>query len=180
MFALLAVLANVAIAVVSAQDPAVFNTSAILFGNGISATSDCGTAGPPSCSLNSPPQDGCCYESPGVRHAQPLVPGRSVLTNVQGVAAPNTGTSIDEGSEPSSGEMNMGAGCVTGSSGIPTPPLAPPTAGRFTVRYLSFLFTCSGPLSRVNRSLAGQVCIVVFSKTDNSLIAVLPQLRWLL
>jgi hypothetical protein len=72
MFALLAVLANAAIiAVVSAQDSAVFNTSAVLFGNGNSATSDCGTSGPPSCSLGSPPQDACCYEYPGVRHAQP-------------------------------------------------------------------------------------------------------------
>jgi len=71
MFALLAVLANAAIAVVSAQDSGVFNTSAILFGNGNSATSDCGTAGPPSCSIDSPPQNACCYEYPGVRHAQP-------------------------------------------------------------------------------------------------------------
>jgi len=65
LFALLAVLANAAVAVVSAQDAAVFNTSAVLLGNGISVTSDCGTSGPPSCSIDSPPQDACCYEYPG-------------------------------------------------------------------------------------------------------------------
>ena len=65
MFALLAVLTNVAIAAVSAQTPAVFNTSGILFNQGLS--SGCGTSGPPSCSVD-PPGNLCCYESPGVSH----------------------------------------------------------------------------------------------------------------
>jgi hypothetical protein len=75
MFALLAVLANAAIAVVSAQDPAVFNTSGILFGN--SLISNCGTSGPPSCSVDPTQQDPCCYEYPGVSHvrSQSLGPG---------------------------------------------------------------------------------------------------------
>jgi len=61
MFALLTSLAYMAIAVVSAQDPAVFNTSSTLFGT----LTDCGTSGPPSCGGDSSDQNLCCYESPG-------------------------------------------------------------------------------------------------------------------
>lgn len=63
MFALLTGLACMAIAVVSAQDPAVFNTSSTLFGT----LTDCGTSGPPSCGGDPSDQNLCCYESPGVR-----------------------------------------------------------------------------------------------------------------
>ena len=61
--ALLAALTNVAIAVVSAQDPVVFNTSSPLFGS----LTNCGTSGPLSCGDGDPSQeDLCCYEYPGV------------------------------------------------------------------------------------------------------------------
>ena len=61
--ALLAALTNVAIAVVSAQDPAVFNTSSPLFGS----LTNCGTSGPLSCEGGEPShEDLCCYEYPGV------------------------------------------------------------------------------------------------------------------
>ncbi|KAI0296141.1 ribonuclease T2-like protein [Russula brevipes] len=65
MFALLAILANVAVAVVSAQqEPVVFNTSSLFSSTQI--PSDCGISGPPSCSISSPPEDElCCYEYPG-------------------------------------------------------------------------------------------------------------------
>jgi ribonuclease T2 len=60
--ALLAALTNVAIAVVSAQDPVVFNTSSPLFGS----LTNCGTSGPLSCGDGDPSQeDLCCYEYPG-------------------------------------------------------------------------------------------------------------------
>ncbi len=68
MLALLAALANVAIAVVSAQDPVVFNTSSPLFGS----LSNCGTSGPQSCGDDGPSQDLCCYEYPGVSRIQSL------------------------------------------------------------------------------------------------------------
>lgn len=63
--ALLAALSNLAIAVVSAQDPVVFNTSSPLFG---SSLTNCGTSGPVSCGQDGDPSevDLCCYESPGV------------------------------------------------------------------------------------------------------------------
>ncbi|KAH9964278.1 base non-specific acid ribonuclease [Russula dissimulans] len=60
MFALLAVLANVAITVVSAQDPVPFNISGPLFGK---LTQCDGSA--LSCSLDNPPENLCCYEYPG-------------------------------------------------------------------------------------------------------------------
>jgi hypothetical protein len=61
--ALLAALTNLAIAVVSAQDPAVFNTSTPLSGS----LTNCGTSGPLSCSGGDPSQVNlCCYEYPGV------------------------------------------------------------------------------------------------------------------
>jgi ribonuclease T2 len=65
MFALLAILANVAVAVVSAQqEPVVFNTSGLF--SSTQVPSNCGTSGPPSCSIDSPPEDElCCYEYPG-------------------------------------------------------------------------------------------------------------------
>ena len=63
--ALLAALANLAIAVVSAQDPVVFNTSSPVFGGSLT---NCGTSGPVSCGDDgdSSEVDLCCYESPGV------------------------------------------------------------------------------------------------------------------
>jgi ribonuclease T2 len=62
--ALLAALSNLAIAVVSAQDPVVFNTSSPLFGGSLT---NCGTSGPVSCGQDGDPSevDRCCYESPG-------------------------------------------------------------------------------------------------------------------
>jgi hypothetical protein len=60
--ALLAALTNVAIAVVSAQDPVVFNTSSPLFGS----LTNCGTSGPLSCAEDPSQEDLCCYEYPGV------------------------------------------------------------------------------------------------------------------
>jgi hypothetical protein len=62
--ALPAALTNVAIAVVSAQDPVVFNTSSPLFGS----LTNCGTSGPLSCEDGGDPsqENLCCHEYPGV------------------------------------------------------------------------------------------------------------------
>ena len=61
--ALLAALTNLAIAVVSAQDPVMFNTSSSLFGS----LTNCDASGPLSCEDGDPSQeDLCCYEYPGV------------------------------------------------------------------------------------------------------------------
>jgi hypothetical protein len=65
--ALLAALANLAIAVVSAQDPVVFNTSSPLFGSVPGSLTSCGTSGPLSCDGGDPSHENlCCYEYPGV------------------------------------------------------------------------------------------------------------------
>ena len=64
MIALLALLANVAITVVSAQDYAQDFYNIHGFDNQLS--SGCGSNVPVSCSVNPPPSDLCCYESPGV------------------------------------------------------------------------------------------------------------------
>lgn len=88
MFALLTVLASTAIAVVSAQEPAVFNTSSSLIGT----LTDCGTSGPPSCGGDPSGQNLCCYEYPGVRYMS-VRWRKPKLTHVQGAAAANTGTS---------------------------------------------------------------------------------------
>jgi len=64
MFALLSVLASASIAMVSAQDAAVFNTSGLLFDKPF--TSSCSINAPRSCSIPDPrDQDPCCYEYPG-------------------------------------------------------------------------------------------------------------------
>ncbi|KAI9460628.1 ribonuclease T2-like protein [Lactarius psammicola] len=62
MFALLAILANVAFAVVSAHD-LVSNNTSHLFNKRL--TSGCGLSGQVSCHANPIPSDLCCYESPG-------------------------------------------------------------------------------------------------------------------
>ena len=72
--------------------------------------------------------------------------------------------------------MNMSAGCV--SSGIRTLPLALLTAGQFTVRYLSFCL-CVLVRSSGSAGLWPDKYAWSFLETDNSLIVVLPQLRWL-
>ena len=88
MIALLALLANLAVTVVSAQAQD-FN-SIHNFNNWLS--SGCGSDWPVSCSANPPPSNLCCYESPGVsqlRHGKlPLM-----LTHVLGAASPNAGLS---------------------------------------------------------------------------------------
>ena len=62
--ALLAALANVAIAVVSAQDPVVFKAPNPLSDSG--SLTNCGTSGPLSCDGDPSHENLCCYESPGV------------------------------------------------------------------------------------------------------------------
>lgn len=69
--ALLAALTNLAIAVVSAQDPVMFNTSSSLFGS----LTNCDASGPLSCGGGDPSQeDLCCYEYPGVSFAFRYLP----------------------------------------------------------------------------------------------------------
>jgi hypothetical protein len=66
--ALLAALAHVVIAVVSAQDPVVFNAPSPLF----ASLTNCSTSGPLSCEGGDPSKENlCCYEYPGVRHPIP-------------------------------------------------------------------------------------------------------------
>ncbi|KAH9003968.1 ribonuclease T2 [Lactarius hatsudake] len=62
MFALLALLANVALTVVSAQDLVSNNTAHFLNKR---LSSGCGLSGPVSCHANPIPSNLCCYESPG-------------------------------------------------------------------------------------------------------------------
>lgn len=115
MFALLAGLANAAIvAVVSAQDSAVFNTSAVLFGNGNSATSNCGTSGPSSCSIDPPPGDTCCYEYPGGLLLQtqfwdthPAI-GPSNSWTIHGLWPDNCDGSFEHNCDPSRYYHNLG------------------------------------------------------------------------
>jgi hypothetical protein len=86
MFTLLALLANLAVTVVSAQDLDNIHRFSKRLSSG------CGLDWPVSCSANPPPSDLCCYESPGVRRVRyykfPLM-----LTYVLGAASPNTGLS---------------------------------------------------------------------------------------
>ena len=88
MIALLALLANIAVTLVSAkaQD---FNS---LHNFNKRLSSGCGSNLPVSCSEDPPPSNLCCYESPGVsqvRHSKfPLT-----LTRVLGAASPNAGLS---------------------------------------------------------------------------------------
>jgi hypothetical protein len=86
MIALLALLANLAVTVVSAQGLDNIHH----FNKRLS--SGCGLGGPVSCSAKSPPSNICCYESPGVRRVRycrfPLT-----LTYALGTASPNTGLS---------------------------------------------------------------------------------------
>lgn len=58
MIALLALLANLAVTVVSAQD---FNNIQHHFNKQLST--GCGSDEPVSCSTDSPPSDSCCYET---------------------------------------------------------------------------------------------------------------------
>ncbi|KAI0284721.1 hypothetical protein BC826DRAFT_1124583 [Russula brevipes] len=64
MFALLAVLANAAIAVVPAQEPVMSNISSVFSSTRI--PSKCGASGPTSCGISPPTKNkSCCYEHPG-------------------------------------------------------------------------------------------------------------------
>ena len=87
MFALLALLANLAVTVASAQDV----NNIHRFNKRLS--SGCGLDWPVSCSANPPPSDLCCYESPGVRRVWYYCRFLLMLTYVLGVASPNPGLS---------------------------------------------------------------------------------------
>ena len=63
MFALLTLLTNLAVTVVSAQD--LVSTNTHRFNKRL--PSGCGLSGPVSCHANHIPSNLCCYESPGVR-----------------------------------------------------------------------------------------------------------------
>ena len=86
MFALLALLANLAVTAVSAQDANTHRFNKRL-------SSGCGLDWPVSCSANPPPSDLCCYESPGVRRVRYYYRFPLMLTYVLGTATPNTGLS---------------------------------------------------------------------------------------
>jgi hypothetical protein len=136
MFALLAVLVNLAATAVVAD---------CLISNPLS--SSCDASGPVSCSAHPPPQNTCCYEDPGVGLITQI--GSQVkLTHLSGTATPDTGMSWVRYRRPDS---ELRAKNML-SSGRRTHPQAPVIAGRFMVRTLS-CYTRSGPLTDMSRSL---------------------------
>jgi hypothetical protein len=157
--ALLAALANVAIAVVSAQDPVVFKAPNPLSGS----LTNCGTSGPLSCDGNPSEQNLCCYEYPGVSCIRyPILPTR-VLARAQTDARLRgcyCKHRYARGSALNSHQNDKERGVII-SSGIPGRQSGPMTAGRFMVRDLNLLCARSGLLNEVVRcrSLGGLVRI---------------------